>query len=94
MAGSSTYRWIDLANDDGVYPQCDCGAEDATIIVASCADPDCEYCDLPHQLVGSLFQCPACYVRENLSQLGLPSRVVLKYGEFIKVPEPGAEEVR
>ena len=94
MAGSSTYRWIDLANDDGVYPQCDCGAEDATIIVASCADPDCEYCDLSKDLVHNIFQCPTCYVMENLAQLALPTKVVLRDGEFVKVPEPGAEEVR
>lgn len=87
-------RWLDLANDDSIYPACDCGAEDAVIVVQSCATPNCETCDLTSQLAGYRFECPTCYVRNNLPQLGeLPSGVIFEYGEFVRVPEPGAEEV-
>lgn len=89
------FRWIDLANDDSIYPPCDCGAEDSIIVVESCANPNCEKCDLTGQLAGYRFQCPTCYVRDHLPQLTeLPSGIIFEYGEFVRVPEPGAEEVR
>lgn len=77
-------KWIDLANDDGTYPSCNCGAEDAIIVVETCLYPDCDFCLLTGRLLHSRFRCPTCYVRDELRQVRLPSELMLKHGRFVK----------